>query len=128
MRSRLTCSKPASRAQPTTAGTRNGSWVRSSVASTCGTSDCIPKEIRLKPTWRSSSRSHSATLSGLASVVTSAPGASPNSAAMAARMEPSSPGGSSVGVPPPKNTVDTGMSTSPSTWRANRTSSMAASA
>ena len=88
----------------------------------------MPKEIRSKPTWRSSSRSQSARLSGLASVVTSTPGASPNSAAIAARTAPSSPALSSVGVPPPKNTVDTGTSTSPSTRRANRTSSIAASA
>ena len=88
----------------------------------------MPKEIRSKPTWRSSSRSHSATLSGLASVVTSTSGANPNSAAIAASTEPSSPGRSTVGVPPPKKTVDTGTSTSPSTRRANRTSSMAASA
>ena len=88
----------------------------------------MPNEIRSKPTWRSSSRSHSATLSGLASVVTSTSGASPNSAAIAARTAPSSPGLSKVGVPPPKNTVDTGRSASPSTRRASRTSSMAASA
>jgi hypothetical protein len=88
----------------------------------------MPKEIRSKPTWRSSSRSHSATLSGLASVVTSAPGARPNSAPIAASTEPSSPGFSSVGVPPPKKTDETGRSTSPSTRRASRTSSIAASA
>ena len=41
----------------TTPGTRSGSCVRSSVASTCGTADCIPNEIRLKPPSRSRSRS-----------------------------------------------------------------------
>ena len=88
----------------------------------------MPKEIRSNPTWRSSSRSQRATLSGLASVVTSTSGASPNSAPIAASTEPSSPGASSVGVPPPKKTVDTGTSTSPRTRRAKRISSMAASA
>ena len=29
-----------------------GLWVRSSVASTCGTADCMPKEIRVKPASR----------------------------------------------------------------------------
>ena len=128
MRSRLTWSKPASRDQSTTAGTRNGSWVRSRVASTDSTADCIPKLTRVKPASRSAARSQAATLSGLASVVTSAPGASPNSAAIAASTDASSPGPSRVGVPPPKNTVSTGRSRSPSTRRACRTSAIAASA
>ncbi len=102
--------------------------MRSSVASTCGTADCMPKEIRLKPTERSSSRSHWATLSGLDSVVTSAPSSNPNSEATAARIAPRSTGFSRVGVPPPRNTVDTGTSRSPSTRRACRISAIAASA
>ena len=83
MRSRLTSSKPAWRAQSTTAGTRIGSWVRSSVRSTWSTADCMPKLIRLKPAVRSSWRSQAATLSGLASVVISTSSARPNSAGRA---------------------------------------------
>jgi hypothetical protein len=88
----------------------------------------MPKEIRLKPTWRSSSRCQAATESGLDSVVISASAASPNSAPIAPTTEPRSPGLSRVGVPPPKKTVETGRSTSPSAVRARRTSSMADSA
>ena len=88
----------------------------------------MPKETRVKPTSRSCSRSHAATESGLDSVVTSPSGAKPNSAATAASTTPRSAGGSSVGVPPPTNTVETGRSTSPSTRRASRTSSIAEAA
>ena len=55
MRSRLTCS-PAARAHATTCGIRSGSCVRSSVASTCGTADCIPKLTRVKPGRRRARR------------------------------------------------------------------------
>ena len=88
----------------------------------------MPNEIRVKPPERSASRSHIVTLSGLDSVVTSTPSASPNSADSAARIAVRSPGGSSVGVPPPRKTVETGRSTSPSTRRACRISAIAASA
>ena len=74
MRSTLTCSNPASRAQRTASGTRAGSWVRSSVASTCGTADWTPNEMRVKPPSRSSASESGVTLSGFASVVTSALG------------------------------------------------------
>ncbi len=82
----------------------------------------------MKPTERSSARSAALTLSGLDSVVTSASSASPNSASIAPSTAPRSAGGSSVGVPPPRNTVETGRSASPSTRRASRTSAIAASA
>ncbi len=49
-------------------------------------------------------------VSGLASTVTSAPAASPNSPSMTRSRPPSWPGASRVGVPPPKNTVLTGTS------------------
>ena len=92
----------------------------------------MPNEIRVSPCARSSFRLASSTLSGFASVVTSAPGARPNSASIARRMPPSAVGGSRVGVPPPKNTVLTGRSApcpSPlaSTWRANLISAIARS-
>ena len=61
--------------------------------------------------------------SGLASVVTSASGASPNSSRTAASMRPRSAAGSSVGVPPPTKTVETRRRSSPSTFRASRISS-----
>ncbi len=82
----------------------------------------MPKLIRLNPPWRSFSRYDGSTDSGLASVVTSAPGASPNSESIAARILARSSGGSRVGVPPPKNTVSTGSSVAPRTRRARRIS------
>ena len=77
MRSRLTCS-PAARAACTARSTLAGSWVRSRVRSTCGTADCMPSETRVKPASASTSSPSGVTESGLASVVTSASGASPN--------------------------------------------------
>ena len=68
------------------------------------------------------------TLSGLDSVVTSASGTSPNASRTASTTETRSRGGSSVGVPPPKNTVDTGGAPSPSTARACRISATACAA
>ena len=68
------------------------------------------------------------TLSGFDSVVTSTSADSPNSASMACSTDTRSAGGSSVGVPPPKKTVDTGAATSPSTRPASRTSAIAACA
>ena len=87
----------------------------------------MPNEIRVNPASRSATRSALVTLSGFASVVTSAPGASPSSASMAPSTAPRSVGLSSVGVPPPKKTVSTGTG-APSTRRASRTSSTAAPA
>ena len=87
----------------------------------------MPNETRVSPCARSSFRLAWSTLSGFASVVTSAPGARPNSASMARRMAPSADGGSRVGVPPPKNTVLTGMSAPASTRRANLISAIARS-
>ena len=108
MRSRLTPSNPAARAQPTTCGTRSGSCVRSRVASTCGTADCMPNDTRVKPASRSRSRSARSTLSGLASVVTSASGRTPSSSRTAPSSRARSAGGSRVGVPPPRKTVAAG--------------------
>ncbi len=88
----------------------------------------MPKDIRVNPPLRSTRRSCSVTDSGLASAVTSAPGASPNSPSTARRIALSWPGGSRVGVPPPKKTVLTGMSRAPSTFLASRISSMASPA
>ena len=67
------------------------------------------------------------TESGLASVVTSAPGSSPNSASMASRMRTRSSAPRRVGVPPPTKTVATGRSSR--TWlRAQRISEITVSA
>ena len=66
--------------------------------------------------------------SGLASVVTSTSGASPNRSPISRSTAPRCPAGSSVGVPPPKKTVSTGGTRSPSTCRASRSSSIAVSA
>ena len=93
MRSRLTCSKPAARAQPPTSGTRSGSWVRSRTCSTCGDrglhAEGDPVEAGRRAAARGRQRS---TLSGLDSVVTSAPSASPNSAPIAASTDARSAG------------------------------------
>ena len=83
----------------------------------------MPNEIRVKPAARSAASDSAVTESGFASVVTSASGASPNSSSIPASTAPSCPGGSSVGVPPPTNTLATGTSASPSTRRASRSSS-----
>jgi len=66
------------------------------------------------------------TVSGFASTVTSAPASRPNAAPISSRSAPSSGGGSSVGVPPPKNTVETAGAPGPRTRRASRTSASAA--
>ena len=86
--------------------------MRSSVASTCGTADCIPKEIRLKPTTRSSSRSHwrHAVGVGLGGDLRAVrePELRGDRPRASRRGRPAC---SSVGVPPPRKTVDTGTST-----------------
>ena len=65
----------------------------------------MPNETRVKPAARRACSDSAVTESGLASVVTSASGASPNSSRTAPSSEAEVPAGSSVGVPPPKNTV-----------------------
>lgn len=80
---------------------------------------------RLTPSARSPAREAKSTDSGLASAVTSASGARPNSSWTALSTAPKSRAGNRVGVPPPKNTVRTGRSTRPSTRRASRTSAIA---
>src|SRR5690606_8877071 len=74
------------------------------------------------------SRNGRDTDSGLASVVTSAPGASPNASSTTRSTRASSPAGSSDGVPPPTKTVDTLTVASPSTRRAILSSAIALSA
>jgi len=86
----------------------------------------IPSEIRVNPAARNPSSIGGDTVSGLASIVTSAPASRPNAAPISSRSAPSSGGGSTVGVPPPKNTVETGGAPGPRTRRANRISASAA--
>ena len=62
----------------------------------------------MKPPAASSRAYSGVMVSGLASVVTSAPGAIPNRSTAAWRMRTRSAAGRSVGVPPPKNTVCSG--------------------
>ena len=88
----------------------------------------MPSEIRVKPAARSSASTRGSTVSGLASTVTSAPAARPNSVSMAASIAPRSAAGSRVGVPPPKKTVDTGPARGPSTRPASVTSAAASAA
>ena len=64
--------------------------------------------MRVKPASRRAASEAGSTLSGLASVVTSASGARPNVARTSRRTAARSATGSSVGVPPPKKTVDAG--------------------
>ncbi|OLT53990.1 hypothetical protein BJF88_00390 [Cellulosimicrobium sp. CUA-896] len=109
--------RPAPVAQRTTSGMRRGSWVRSSVARTCGTADCMPNETRVKPAAASSASDSGVTESGLASVVTSASGASPQADRTPSSRRARSRAGSMVGVPPPTNTVDTGRSGTPASCR-----------
>ncbi len=85
----------------------------------------MPSEIRVIPAARRPASDRSSTVSGLASTVTSQPGASPNSPSIARSIAARSPAGSSVGVPPPKNTVAAGGAAGPSTRRAKLTSAAA---
>lgn len=126
MRSRLTCSKPASRASFAAATARPGVWVRSSTLSTCSAADCMPSEIRVKPASRSRAKNSGEVDSGLDSVVTSASSAKVKCrrAVSSRAASPSPP--SSDGVPPPTKTVETG--TSPSARRASASSPSIASA
>ena len=119
---------PASRVAATARATLSGSWVRSSVASTCGTADCMPIETRVNPPAASSASDSGVTESGLASVVTSASGASPKRSRMPPSILTRSPDLSIVGVPPPTKTVDTDGDSSPSTRWARSISRSAASA
>ena len=119
---------PRSLAQPTARGTFAGVCVRSSTASTCGTADCIPKDTRVTPAAARTSKVSCVTESGFASTVTSASGASPKLSRAWCSMAASSRAGSSVGVPPPKNTLCSGRGGAPaasSTERAKRTSAAA---
>ena len=81
--------------------------------------------MRVKPASRRAASEAGATLSGLASVVTSASGARPNVARTSRRTAARSATGSTVGVPPPKKTVDAGGTPSPSTRRASASSARA---
>jgi hypothetical protein len=65
----------------------------------------MPKDTRVKPAAASSSRYARSTLSGFASVVTSAPGAIPTSSRIAPSIRTRCAAGRRVGVPPPKKTV-----------------------
>ncbi|CAB4742863.1 unannotated protein [freshwater metagenome] len=120
MRSRFTCSKPAARAARAIARLLPAVWVRSSTRSTCVAVLCMPNEMRVKPDARRAASAASSTLSGFASVVISASGASANSSRIDASTSPSALAPMRVGVPPPKNTVDT--SRGPSFCAATRTS------
>ena len=106
MRSRLTW-RPASRAHSTTSGTRSGSWVRSSVASTCGTADCIPNETRVKPA--SARRREVVGVDRVGVGLGRDLGAVGETPGVAHRAEHARQVGrpaACVGVPPPKKTVD----------------------
>jgi hypothetical protein len=82
----------------------------------------MPSEIRVNPAARSALNESGVTDSGLASVVISASALSPHTLSMPSRRRPSSPGGSSVGVPPPTNTVSTRVGVTSSAARASSAS------
>ena len=85
------------------------------------------RTIRVKPAVAQRREVPGVTLSGLASVVISTSGASPNSAARARHIAPRSAGWSRVGVPPPKKTVvDRHVAVAPA--RAGRSGSRAIAA
>ena len=65
----------------------------------------MPIDSRVTPDAASSAADASVTVSGFASTVTSASGSMPKAARTPSSMRARSPGGSRVGVPPPKNTV-----------------------
>ena len=76
--------------------------MRSSVANTCLTADCIPNETRFTPIARKAAKLSLVTVSGLHSIVISASGKSVNSDLIAEITRPISSGCISDGVPPPK--------------------------
>ena len=104
MRSTLNVAMPAARAASTARSTLRGSCERPSAPSTCGTIDCTPIDTRLTPAAANVSNIVTVTSSGLHSTVISASGVTGIDCSTAAR--PS--GGTSVGVPPPTNTLDAG--------------------
>ena len=71
----------------------------------------------MKPASASPASARALTVSGLASSVTSAPGAMPMRSRRPSRARASSPGASIVGVPPPKNTVEAGRGPIPTSSR-----------
>ncbi len=68
----------------------------------------MPSEMRVNPDARSDAKNSGDVDSGLDSVVTSAPSASPNSDRIVSSTAPSRSAPISDGVPPPTNTVSTG--------------------
>src|SRR6266704_4413824 len=87
MRSRFTSANPAARAAVYARRADAGPCTRSSAASTSGSNDCTPIESRVNPAASSRSSRGPSTVSGLASVVISASGATSNPS----RRWPSSP-------------------------------------
>ena len=75
MRSIDTSSKPAARAQPTTSRACRGVAARSRAASRWGRNDCTPTDSRVTPIARRAASAWRLTVSGLASMLTSAPSA-----------------------------------------------------
>ena len=78
--------------------------MRSKVFSTCGTADCIPKDIRVNPPSASVSIYFSSAVSGFAYVVISAPGLNPHKLRISCKIRTKSRALRTVGVPPPKKT------------------------
>ena len=70
----------------------------------------MPRDTRVKPASNSPAKYSGLVDSGLDSVVTSAPTASPNVLRTALRMRDSPSAPSRLGVPPPMNTVSAGGS------------------
>src|SRR5665647_2399911 len=73
----------------------------------------MPNETRVNPPRASATSESGVTESGFASVVISAPGASPQAPRTASSIRARSPGGSTVGVPPPTNTAPSGIGEHP---------------
>ena len=97
---------PAARSVATAPSTTSGVARRSSTASSGAWNDCAPSDTRM-PRAASTAASSGVTVSGLHSTVRSAASGSPR------RSRSSSAGPSSVGVPPPTNTVSTPVGSSP---------------
>src|SRR4029453_1899362 len=107
MRSRLTAGTPAARRVATAASTLAASWTRPRAASTRSSKLWAPIETLATPAPTSPAAIAASTVSGLASTVTSAPGATGSSSRSRASTRARSSAGSRVGVPPPTNTLVT---------------------
>ena len=106
IRSRFTSSN-SSTAAAAAARASAASCTRPSAARWRGVKLCTPTDSRLTPASRKPSKRRRSNVPGFASIVTSAPATSGSRARIAASRRSIASGENRLGVPPPRNTVDT---------------------